>query len=260
MSFLARRDPTVKLTLALVLSLVLVAVIDPITPLLFLALALGAALALGRMSPGPLARIIAPLAIVALGFVWTNAVFATPRPGDVPVAIGPIHVSGSGLAFGLGIAFRGLAIGMLSIVAVRSSDPTQLTVSLVRHARVPYRIAYALLAALRFFPYVGAEYARIRLARRMRGLPSRPLLARPLELAAGLVPLLADAARRATRLAVAMDARGFAGATRRTYYRESRLVVADWLFALATIAVAAAIVGAGAAGGWLRIWDGRFSA
>jgi len=76
----------------------------------------------------------------------------------------------------------------------------------------------------------------------------------------GVLPLFADAARRATRIAVAMDARGFAAAGPRTYWREAPVVPADWAFALACLALAGAILAAGAAGGWLRFWNGRFSA
>ncbi|HEX9268649.1 MAG TPA: energy-coupling factor transporter transmembrane component T [Candidatus Limnocylindria bacterium] len=258
--YLTRRDPAMKLGVALGLSLLLVLVIDPITPLVFLALASIAALALGGMRAASLGRTLVPLLVVALGFVWTNAVFAVPRPGDVPVGLGPFRVSGSGLLFGLGIAMRGLAIGMLSIVAVRTSDPAALAASLVRNARVPYRLAYALLAALRFFPFVGDEYQQLGLARRMRGLAPRSPRARVEAFIGRIVPLLSDAARRATRLAVAMDARGFAGATARTAYRETPVTGADWIFVAVALAIAAAIVVAGGAFGWLRIWDGRFSA
>ena len=75
-----------------------------------------------------------------------------------------------------------------------------------------------------------------------------------------VVPLFATAIRRATRIAVAMDARGFAGATARTYYRETPIATADVVFAVATIALTLGLLFLSASAGWLRIWDGRFSA
>jgi len=253
-SYLRARNPTAKLAVVLALSLLLVLVIDPYTPLLFLVLTLATGLALGGIAVATYARAIVPLLVVALGFVWSNAVFATPAPGDQIIAAwGPLHVSASGLRFGVGIALRGLAIGMLSVTFVRSTDPTDLVVSLVRDLRVPFRVGYALLAAYRFLPFVAEEYAQIRLAQRVRGLPhSRPL--------AGILALFASAIQRSTRIAVAMDARGFASAGARTSYRAVPLAVADAMFAVAAVAVALALLGASAAGGWLRLWDGRFSA
>jgi len=256
----ARRDPAVKLGVALLLSLVLVLVIDPVTPLLFIAAAWIAAVALGGVSAGAFARTLAPLAVVALGFVWTNAVFAVPAPDDTVWQLGPFAASASGLRFGIGIGLRGLAIGAISLAAVRTSDPTRLVVSAIRNARLSYRIGYAMLAAYRFFPIVGEEYARIRLAQRVRGVRPRSLRSRASATFGGIVPLFADATRRATRIAVAMDARGFASARERTYWRATPVTAADWVFALSCLLVTAAILAAGVAGGWLRLWNGRFSA
>ncbi|MDP9319791.1 MAG: energy-coupling factor transporter transmembrane protein EcfT, partial [Chloroflexota bacterium] len=177
-TFVARRDPAVKLGVALLLSLILVLVIDPVTPLLFVGAAWIAAVWLGGVAAGTFLRTLAPLAVVALGFVWTNAVFAVPTPGDAVWRVGPFVASASGLRFGLGIGLRGLAIGAVSLAAIRSSDPTRLVVSLIRNARLPYRIGYPMLAAYRFVPIVGEEYARIRLAQRVRGVRPRSLLGR----------------------------------------------------------------------------------
>ncbi|MBI3521485.1 MAG: energy-coupling factor transporter transmembrane protein EcfT [Chloroflexi bacterium] len=252
--YLLRRNPTAKLAVTIALSLLLVLVIDPYTPLLFIAFALLAGVALGGIGVRTYARAIVPLGIVALGFVWSNAAFATPAPGDtVPAAWGPVRISASGLLFGIGIALRGLAIGIVSVTFIRSTDPTDLVVSLVRDARVPYRIAYAMLAAYRFLPFVAQEYEQIRLAQRVRGLPrTRPL--------AGIIALFSTALRRATRIAVAMDARGFASATRRTFYRDVPSVSSDVPFAIVSLLVALAVIALSAAAGWLRLWDGRFSA
>ena len=256
----ARRDPAVKLGVALLLSLVLVLVIDPVTPLLFIAAAWIAAVALGGVSASAFARTLLPLVVVALGFVWTNAVFAVPAPDDTVWRLGPFAASGSGLRFGVGIGLRGLAIGAISLAAVRTSDPTRLVVSLIRNARLSYRVGYAVLAAYRFFPIVGEEYARIRLAQRVRGVRPRSLRARVSAAIGGIVPLFADATRRATRIAVAMDARGFASAGARTYWRETPVTGADRVFVLVCLLVSVAILAAGLAGGWLRLWNGRFSA
>ncbi len=250
MTFLARRDPTVKLAVVLGISLLLILIVDPVTPTLFLAIALAAALA-GGARPVTIARALVPLTVLGAGFVWSNAVFAATQ-GPATWTIGPFHASESGLRFGLAIAIRGIAIGILSLAFVWTTDPTDLVISLIRHARLPFRIGYPLLAAYRFLPFFTDEYAQVRLARRVRGAPPRGLLGRGREAVGELVTLLSDATRRATRIAIAMDARGFAAATERTYYREARLAWDDALFVIGAAITTTALLLLSASVGALR--------
>src|SRR2546428_5228068 len=148
---LARLDPAVKLAVVLGLSLLLVLVIDPVTPTLFLAATVAVALAFGGVRPGLIARALVPLGIVAIGFVWTNPLFATSH--EPPTwTLGPLRASEAGLRFGLAIAVRGLAIGMLSLAFVWTTDPTGLLVHLIHHARLPFRLGYPPLPAYRLLP------------------------------------------------------------------------------------------------------------
>jgi len=236
-----QRDPTVKLAVVLAISLLLILIVDPVTPALFLALAIGVALA-GGARPKTIARALVPLTVLGVGFVWSNAVFAATQ-GPATWTIGPFHASESGLRFGLAIAIRGIAIGILSLTFVWTTDPTDLVVSLIRHVRLPFRVGYPVLAAYRFLPFFTDEYAQVRLARRVRGARPRAPLERVREAVGELVTLLSDATRRATRIAIAMDARGFAAATERTYYREARLAWGDALLVLgATVATTALLL------------------
>jgi len=241
MSALMQRDPTVKLAVVLAISLLLILIVDPVTPALFLALAIAVALA-GGARPKTIARALVPLTVLGVGFVWSNAVFAATQ-GPATWTIGPFHASESGLRFGLAIAIRGIAIGILSLTFVWTTDPTDLVVSLIRLVRLPFRVGYPVLAAYRFLPFFTDEYAQVRLARRVRGARPRAPLERVREAVGELVTLLSDATRRATRIAIAMDARGFAAATERTYYREARLARGDALLVFgATVATTALLL------------------
>jgi energy-coupling factor transporter transmembrane protein EcfT len=253
-SFLARRDPTVKLAVVLGISLLLILIIDPITPALFLALAISAALS-GGARPGTILRALVPLSVLGVGFVWSNAVFFATQ-GPATWTIGPFHASEEGLRFGLALAIRGIAIGMLSLAFVWTTDPTDLVVSAIQHARVPFRIGYPLLAGYRFLPFFADEYAQVRLARRVRGEVARGPIGRAREAIGELVTLLSDATRRATRIAIAMDARAFAAATERTYYREAPLMAGDAFFALGAGGATAALVMLSALMGTLRTIGG----
>src|SRR3989442_11577413 len=95
---LARLDPSVKLVVVLGLSLLLVLVIDPVTPTLFLAVTMAVALAFGGVGPGLIARALVPLGIVAIGFVWTNALFATTHE-PATWTLGPLRASEAGPGF-----------------------------------------------------------------------------------------------------------------------------------------------------------------
>jgi energy-coupling factor transport system permease protein len=250
MNALARRDPTVKLAVTLAISLLLIFVIDPVTPALFVALALTAALA-GGARLGTIVRALVPLCLLGLGFVWSNAIFgATHEPPTW--TIGPIHASEAGLRFGLAIALRGIAVGMLSLAFVWTTDPTDLVVSLIHHARLPFRIGYPLLAGYRFLPFFANEYAQVRLARRIRGVSARGSLGRLSEMGGEQRDQLAEATRRATRIAIAMDARAFAAATRRTYLRESRLNGGDATFVLGATLIVILLLAMSSSIGWLR--------
>ncbi len=258
---IGRRDPVVKFAIVLGLSLALVLVIDPVTPLLFLCGTVLAAALLGGVSARAYLRALGLLALVGLGFVWSNATLATVAADTPPLAVwGPFRVTEPGLRFGIAIALRGLAIGALSLTFVFTTDPTRFAVSAARNARASRRIVYPLLAAYRFLPFLTDEYAQIHLAQRVRGAAETSRLGTARARLREVVPLFATAIRRATRIAIAMDARGFAGGSPRTYYRETPIVAGDVAFAIAVAAVAAALFWLSASAGWLRIWDGRFSA
>ena len=260
--YLRRRNPTVKFTVVLVLSLLLTVVLDPWTPLLLLGITLIAGLWLGRLPLRTYGGALLPLLLIGLGFVWSNALFsAYPDEAGVLARLGPLRVSTPGLVFGTALAVRGLAIGVLSVTFILTTDPTDLIVSLIRHARLPYRLGYPLLAAYRFLPFFRQEYRQIALARRVRGVLEQGFIWQRLWRRAGyIVPLLSSAVRRAAHIAIAMDSRAFAAATSRTYYRMVPLTLADGLFAAAAVGVGLAIVGASGYFGWLRLWDGRFIA
>ncbi|MGH2353233.1 MAG: energy-coupling factor transporter transmembrane component T family protein [Chloroflexota bacterium] len=260
--YLQRRNPTAKFVVALAISLLLVLVIDPITPLLFLGGTLAAGVTLGHVRVATYARALTPLITVAAGFLLTNALFAV-APDDTGVLWrwGPLRLTLPGLLFGLAIGLRGLAIGALSVTFVLTTDPTDLVVSLIRHGRLPFRIGYALLAGYRFLPFFAQEFEQVRLAQRVRGqIEQGPPWSGARRRLGYVLPLLASAVRRAARVAVAMDSRGFAAARERTYFRDIPLGRRDTLFAIGALGAAGGLLALSSLAGWLRLWDGRFSA
>jgi energy-coupling factor transport system permease protein len=124
------------------------------------------------------------------------------------------------------------------VLVLAATDPVDLADSLVQQLRVPPKFAYGTLAALRLLPLLGEEWQTIAMARRARGFDAgRSPVAAVRLFASQVLALLVVAIRRGTRLATAMDARGFDSGVPRTYARTQVLTAAD--LGLVAMAVAA---------------------
>jgi energy-coupling factor transport system permease protein len=239
---LARRNPVAKLAAAFALTVVLLATLDPVTPAIALAVEI-LSVPLFGIRLRDLVRRAAPLLISVAGLVVALMLFAAERTGPVVFWLGPIPVTTSVLSSALGLSLRLIAISLPGMLVFATTDPTDLADALIQNVRVPARFAIGALAAFRLLPLLGAEWRLLGLARRSRGVSAgrNPVAALRL-FAATTFALLVGAIRRGTRLATAMDARGFNAKTPRTVARRQRFGVADaLLIAVAAVAGAAAI-------------------
>src|SRR5436309_1878589 len=135
---------------------------------------------------------------------------------------------------GVAIALRLVGIALAGIVAVASIDPTDLADALVEHLHAPRRFTVGALAAFRLMPLFADEWQTIAMARRARGLDNGRVTA----FFSMTRSLLVAAIRRATRLAVAMDGRGFADPGCRTLARPHAVDARDWALIGASVGVA----------------------
>ncbi len=225
---LAHAHPLAKIGAALVLMFALFITIDPLTPTLVL-IAEIAAIPLIGIPPRALLRRALPVFIAAIGIGFFNALLS----GNV--------------AGGVAIGLRLVGIALAGIVAVASIDPTDLSDALVEHLHAPRRFTVGALAAFRLMPLFADEWQTIAMARRARGLEGRRVVG-----FFGMTrSLLVAAIRRATRLAVAMDGRGFADPGCRTLARPRAIVARDWTLIAAAVGVAALATGVSVAfGSW----------
>lgn len=240
---LARANPVAKLGAALVLLTALFASLDGVTALIVLA-ALAALLPLSGLSATALMgrTWLIGLAAVSIGVV--NVLFAGDQRGMILLEIGPIRIGAETLVDGLGLAARLVAIALAGILATATSQPTDLADALVQQLRVSPRFAVGALAALRLIPLMGAEWQTIAMARRARGVDAgrSPLVA--VRLFAGqLLALLIAAVRRGSRMALAMDARGFGALPCRTVARVQRMTLGDWGWIAGAALLAAIAIG-----------------
>jgi energy-coupling factor transport system permease protein len=237
---LARRNPVAKLAAALVFTLPLLATVDPLTPALGLAVEL-IVLPFFGIRYGALARRAWPLVVSALGIVVTMILFSASRTGTLLMSLGPLDITTGVLVSASGLALRIFAVALPGVFVFATTDPTDLADALVQNAKAPARFAIGALAAFRLVPLLGQEWQMLTLARRARGVDAgRNPVAQLRLFGSTAFALLVGALRRGSRLAVAMDARGFDSDLPRTYARRQVFTRAD-----AALIVGAALLSAG---------------
>jgi energy-coupling factor transport system permease protein len=254
-ALLARANPVAKLVAAVVVMLALFVSIDPLTPALAL-LGMLAALPLTGLSPRALLARTWPILLAALAITILNAAFAPQTPGAATLALGPLAVERGAAIAGIGLGLRIVGVALAGVLALATTDPTDLADALQQQLRVPGRWAVGVLAAVRLIPVLALDRQTVALARRARGVEAgwNPVVA--LRLAASvLFGLLVSAIRRGTRLAVAMEARGFGTRDCRTSARRQQMRRGDWCLIAAGAAVGTVAIGVSVfLGTWRPLW------
>jgi energy-coupling factor transport system permease protein len=249
---LVAANPVAKLLAALVLLTALFASLDGVTAAIILAALLGL-VPFSGVAPGLLVQRTWLVGIAAVSIAVVNTLFAAEQSGPTVVAIGPIHIGAETLVDGIGLAVRLLAIVLAGILATVTSEPVEMADALIQQARFSPRFAIAVLASLRLLPLMAVEWQTIGIARRARGVEAgrSPIAAIGLFLGR-LLALLVGTVRRASRLAIAMEARGFGALACRSVARPRHMRGSDWAWIGGALVLAAAAVGISVALGTWR--------
>lgn len=162
--------------------------------------------------------------------------------------LGFVHVTQGSMMIGLATMLRLVAIALPAVVLFATIDPTDLADGLAQRLRLPSRFVLGGLAGLRLVGLFQQDWRSLELARRARGVADTGRLRRLLGQALALLVL---AVRRGTKLATAMEARGFDGPTPRSWARPSPCGAAEAVTiacgtGLAALSLAAALL----AGTW----------
>jgi energy-coupling factor transport system permease protein len=241
-----RINPVAKLATAVVVGVALLLSLDPVSA----GVALGCELVLCPWAGVDIRRLLvrgSPILFGALLAGLTIALYGKAS-GAVYLQFLFAHVTDGSLRLAGATVLRILAIGVPALVLFLTIDPTDLADGLAQTLRLPSRFVLGALAALRLASLFVDDWRSLELARRARGISDRGRLRR---LASQAFALLVLSIRRGSKLATAMEARGFGGETKRTWARESRFGRAEILLILIGFAVASiAIVAAIAAGTW----------
>jgi energy-coupling factor transport system permease protein len=246
---LAAANPAMKLGAAAALMAVLFVSVDALTAGIVL-VGLLFAVRLSGLRARTLAVRSWPIPVAALSVGILNVVLAPARPGP-ELQVGPLAIPAEQLMAGIGLGLRLAAIAFSGVLAMATTDPTRLADSLVAQLHISPRFAVGALAAARLVPVLASEWQVLSLARRARGVSGGNPVAAVRIVFGKLLALMIGAVRRATRLAAAMEARGFGARPCRTSARDERVRPADWLLlaGAAALGLAAAAVSV-AAGSW----------
>lgn len=242
----ARINPVAKLAAAAAVTIPLVLSLDAVSAAVALALELILMCFAGipwrqfwlRTAP---AWIAAPLTGV------TIALYGEPS-GTIYFEWLLMRVSDGSLSLALATMLRVLAIALPSIVLFITVDPTDLADGLAQILRLPARFVLGGLAALRMIGLFLDDWRSMELARRARGVADRGRIRRFFGMAFGLLVL---SIRRGSKLATAMEARGFGGQATRTWARVSTFGRPEWvLIAIACVIPVVAIIASVVTGAW----------
>lgn len=249
---LARANPVAKLAAGSVLLVALFASLDGVTAGIVLAALLAMLPLSGLSARDLLARAwLVGLAAVSIGVF--NVLFAAEQLGPPIVALGPLRIGAETLANGLGLALRLLGIVLAGLLATATTQPTELADSLVQQLRVSPRFAIGALAAFRLLPLLSEEWQTLAMARRARGVEAGRSPIAAVRLFAGqMLALLVGAIRRGTRMALAMEARGFGAMPCRTAARVHVVRAGDLAWIGAAILLSAIAIGISVALGTWR--------
>ncbi|MFE1646800.1 energy-coupling factor transporter transmembrane component T family protein [Microbacterium sp. P01] len=239
-------NPIAKLVAAAVLTLTLLLSIDPVSAAVTLVLTL-ALLPFTGVAVRPLWLRSWPIVVGAAIAAGATVLYGRPA-GEVYLEWGLLRVSDGSIDLALAIFLRVLAIAVPGIVLFSTTDPTDLADGLGQILRLPPRFVLGALAGLRLVGLLVEDWRELSLARRARGIADTGRLRR---FAGQAFALFVLAIRRGTKLATAMEARGFGADVPRTWARPSRLHARDGVVVAISVAIAtASVIAAVLAGTW----------
>lgn len=234
-----RINPVAKLAAAASIGFVLVLSVDWVSAAVALALELlllpfagvGARRLIARTWPVLVAAPLSGLTILLYG----------RTSGEVYARFLLAEISAGSSELAVATALRVLAIGLPAVVLFLTVDPTDLADGLAQVLRLPSRFVVGALGGVRLVSLFAEDWRSLELARRARGVGDRGRIRRFVSQAFALLVL---SIRRGSKLATAMEARGFGGSTPRTWARQSRLGRPEFVLVAIGVAIAAASVSA----------------
>jgi len=163
------------------------------------------------------------------------------------------RITDGSIELAIAVTVRVLAIGLPAALLFLRVDPTELADGLAQIARLPARFVLGALAATRLIGLFVEDWRAMALSRRARGIGDHGALRRAATMAFALLVL---AIRRGSKLATAMEARGFGSDLPRTWARQSRVGAPDaGILAIAVVIASVSIAAAVWVGTFHPVWS-----
>ena len=247
---LDRVNPVTRITAAVIVSLPLLVTLDWVSGATMTGIVLAAAFALG-FGARFVARRVWPVLLLAPLAGLNMALYGKPG-GAVHLDWFLVHVTDNSLQLAVAVMLRVLALGVPAILLFTGIDPTDLADGLAQVWRLPARFVLGALAGFRLVGRFVDDWRSLALARRARGLGDTGAVRRWATMA---FAMLVIAIRRGSKLATAMEARGF-GTAHRTWARPSRVGRADAVLIVSAVAaVTLALAASVLAGTFWAVWS-----
>lgn len=120
----------------------------------------------------------------------------------------------------IALGFKIITISIYSSIFIKTTDPNELVLCLIKYLRMSPRIGYSFLTAYRFLPTFKDELEIIKYAHEVRGIKDRKnFFSKIWDMKKYVIPMMATAVRKGIRISIAMETRGFGKFESRTFYR-----------------------------------------
>ena len=195
---------------------------------------LAAAIAVGKVPPGSILKIIA--VVVPLCFFITLIQALTqggPAIASFMVGGYQVEFSQRGVILGFAITLRVVILAITMTLFFTLVNPMRLTRALYDMG-MQFKYAYAFTLALRFLPLIVNEISTINNAQKCRGydIDRSNFIVKTIKIIPLMTPLIIMCLRRASSIALAMDLKAFGSITNRTFYLELKPITSGEKFAM----------------------------
>lgn len=222
-------NPSLKFLAVTVSMVVLAFFFNPWTPLLFFLSVIALQILFSRINWKLWMLFMLPFFFGAFGYFWTTLVFGADTGGPVLWSYGFIEITEQNWAHAWSLSLRVLAFSSLSLLFALTTDPVRFIQSLMQQCKLSPKLAYSIMVSYQFLPVLKTELEQIQQAHRLRGAEiDKHWWHRLTALRRLLIPVLAGAVRKAERAAFAMEARGFTGEPRSSFYEQLSITRADY--------------------------------
>lgn len=239
-NFIDKSNPLTKIMLAAILFVTVIFIHNPnvlfhLTLLMLIALLFLSGVKIKHL-------VILLIFIFISGFISSLYMIFYGEGTETLFRYGIIHITEESFVRGIHITMRGVILSLFGALVIFTTKITDVFYALMIQLKVKPKYAYSFMAAIRIVPIIVSEYFQLRQARKVRSaLIHKKHISGFKGLKSMIVTLLSQSIRRAYRLGIAMESKGFTDGSR-TYYHKTSFSKQDlYLILFMTAAIIAAV-------------------